>query len=268
MTDHPPTRLVRRDHGRGHSYRLDDRKAYGVTTAISRGFPINLKQWGADAAANYAIEHWAELSDLGLAQRLDRMRYAHRDLLAGAALRGSDLHGFGERIVHGETVEIPDEYRGPAEAYARFLDTWEIEPIATETPLANTEYGYAGTADLWARIGVHDGAVALIDLKTGRSVYESVALQLAAYRNADLWQPEAGVENGEVPVAAEVYVAHVLPDDCRLVPVVAGRHEFREFLYVLETARWIDAHGWKSDDPVIGEAVSFAGPRPNTGVAS
>jgi hypothetical protein len=257
-------RLVRRDHGRGHSYRLDDRKVDGVTTAISRGFPVNLKQWGADTAANYAIEHWSDLAELGLAQRLDRIRYAHRDVLSGAALRGTRIHEFGEAIVHGTEVEVPEEYRGPAEAYARFLDTWEIDPIATETPIANTEWGYAGTADLWAHVGVHDSAVALIDLKSGRSVYESVALQLAAYRNADLWQPQPGVENTEVPVVSEVYVAHVLPDDCRLVPIVAGDTEFRQFLYVLQTARWIDAHGWKSEDPVVGEAVSFAG----QGVAS
>jgi hypothetical protein len=258
MTADPTARLVRRDHGRGHSYTLDGIKAYGVTTAISRGFPVQLKQWGADMAANYAVEHWTELTEIGLAQRLDRIRYAHRDALTSAALRGTQLHEYGEKIVHGETVTIPEEYRGPAEAYARFLDTWEIEPIATETPLANTEWGYAGTADLWARVGVHDSAVALIDLKSGRSVYESVALQLAAYRNADLWQPGPGVENSEVPKVDEVFVAHVLPDDCRLIPVRTSGDEFREFLYVLQTARWIDAHGWRSDDPVIGDAESIS----------
>jgi hypothetical protein len=259
------TRLQRRKVGSGHYYLLDDVKVDGVTTAISRGFPINLKQWGADTAANYAVEHWSELAEIGLAQRLDRIRYAHRDLLSRDAGRGTRIHGIGEKIVRGETVEIDPEDRGPAEAYARFLDTWEIDPIATETPLANTARGYAGTADLWARIGVHDNAVALIDLKTGRSVYESVALQLAAYRYADLWQPEPDVENTEVPAATEVYVAHIMPDDCRLVPVEAGEREFRLFLYVLQTARWIAAHGWKSEDPVIGDAVS---PTIGTGVAS
>jgi hypothetical protein len=102
-------------------------------------------------------------------------------------------------------------------------------------------------------------------------VYESTALQLAAYRHADLWQTRATgddgpewVESTDVPAVTEVYVAHVLPDAVRLVPVTAGRDEFRLFLYVLQTARWINAHGWKSDDPVIGEAVSIVDP----GVAS
>lgn len=247
------SRLVRRNHGRGHSYTLDQNKAYGVTTAISNGFPLNLKQWGADQAANHALEHWDELGELPLTKRLDRIRYAHRETLSSLALRGTRIHEYGEAIVHGTEVEVPDEYRGPAEAYARFLDDWQIDPIATETPLANTEYGYAGTADLWGRIGRRDDTPALIDLKTGSGVFESVALQLAAYRHADLWHVD-GEERTDVPEVEQVYVAHVGPDAVRLVPVEAGEREFQEFLYVLQTARWIDAHGWKGDEPVIGEA--------------
>ncbi len=250
------TRLVRHNSGRGHWYDVDGRKVDGVTTAISTGFPLNLKQWAADTAANYAIEHWAELSEEPLTKRLDRMRYAHRERLSAAALRGTEIHAYGEQLVHGGDVEIPDEYRGPSEAYAKFLDEWEIEPIATETPVANTEYGYAGTADLWATIGARGGEPALVDLKTGKRVYESVALQLAAYRNATLWQHD-DTEDENVPLVESVYVAHVLADAVELVPVRADAQAFRTFLYVLSTSRWINAHGWKGDDPVIGAATTF-----------
>lgn len=260
MTD----RLVRVNHGRGHSYRLDGHKIDGVTTAISTGFPMQLKQWAADTAANYAVEHWDELAEESLTKRLDRIRYAHRATLSAAALRGTEIHGYGERLVHGEEVAIPDEHRGPAEAYAHFLDRWQIEPLATETPLANTEYGYAGTADLWARIGARDDVLALIDLKTGRNVFESTALQLAAYRRADLWQTsglkgseEVAVESTEVPQVSETYVAHIGTDDVRLLPIVTDDLVFREFLYVLMTARWINRHGFNGDEPVIGEAESL-----------
>jgi hypothetical protein len=252
----PAGRLVRTNYGRGHGYTLDGIKAYGVTTAISNGFPLSLKQWGADTAANYAVEHWTELAEQPLTKRLDSMRYAWKQTLSSASLRGTQIHEYGERIVHGDAVEIPEEYVGPAEAYARFLDSWEIEPIATETPLANTEYGYAGTADLWATIGILDDEPALIDLKTGRGVYESVALQLAAYRNADLWQVD-GIERDDVPDVRRVYVAHVLPDAVRLLPVVAEADEYRTFLYVLQVARWLDAHGFRGLDPVIGDAITI-----------
>jgi hypothetical protein len=252
-------RLVRRNYGRGHSYQLDGHKVDGVTTAISTGFPVQLKQWSADVAANYAIEHWDELAEQPLTKRIDRIRYAHRETLAAAALRGTEIHGYGEKLVHGIAVEIPDDYRGPSEAYARFVDEWRIEPIATETPLANTEYGYGGTADLWATIGVRGGLPALIDLKTGANIYESVALQLAAYRHADLWQPRKGEETTDVPKVEAVYVAHILPDDVRLLPIEADDNAFREFLYVLMTARWIDRHGFRGEEPVIGAPERIEG---------
>lgn len=254
------TRLDRVNRGRGHSYLLDGKPLDGVTTAISDGFPLSLKQWGADQAANYALEHWDELTDTPLAKRLDRIRFAHRETLNRAAARGTQIHAYGEALVHGTEVEIPPEHLGPARAYAKFLDTWQIEPVATETPLANTEYGYGGTADLWATIGARDNQSALIDLKTGSGVYTSVALQLAAYRRADLWQPEPGLEVPDVPQVEGVYAAWILPDAVELVPVEAGEREWTTFLYVLQVARWVRAHGFKSDDPVIGEGVRVGVP--------
>jgi hypothetical protein len=249
-------RLARRNYGRGHSYNLDGDRVDGVTTILN-ALPKQLTQWASDAAANYAVEHWSELAEEPLTKRLDRIRYAHRDLVSAAALRGTRIHGYGERLVGGEAVEIPDEYRGPAEAYARFLDEWQIEPIAVETPLASTRHRYAGTADLWATIGVRDDARALVDLKTGKGVYESTVLQLAAYRYSDLWQPDgpdSEVERGEDDDVDLVYVAHVLPDAVRMLPVIAGPAEFRAFLYVQQTAQWLARHGFKGDEPLIGDA--------------
>ena len=246
--------LVRRNHGRGHSYTIDGVKVDGVTTILN-ALPKQLKQWAADTAANYAVEHWSELTEETLTKRLDRIRFAHRDVLSSAALRGTRIHGFGERLVAGEAVEIPEEYRGPAEAYARFLDDWQIEPVAVETPVASVRHGYAGTADLWGTVGVRDGATALIDLKTGKGVYDEVVLQLAAYRHAELWQPDGPESETTMPTVDLVYVAHVLPDTVRMLPVRAGAEEFRQFLYVQQTARWLARHGFKGDDPLIGDAV-------------
>jgi hypothetical protein len=247
-------RLSRRAYGRGHGYTLDGAKVPGVTTILSGALPMQLKQWASNIAANYAVEHWDELAGETLTARLDRIRYAHRDTLSEAALRGTRIHGYGEAIVTGEAVEIPDEYRGPAQAYARFLDEWEIEPVAIETPLASTTASYAGTADLWARVGARDNATALIDLKTGKNVYESAVLQLAAYRFADLWQPDGPDSEEDLPEVDLVYVAHLLPDTVRMLPVHATRAEHRAFLYVAQTYDWLQAHGFKGDQPLIGDA--------------
>jgi hypothetical protein len=65
------------------------------------------------------------------------------------------------------------------------FDDWmaknRVEPIATEIVVAHRKYGYAGTADLVARV---NGAVSLIDLKTSSGIWPEMRLQVAAYRAA------------------------------------------------------------------------------------
>lgn len=253
--------LVRIDRGTWHEYRWDDVKWTGVTTFINDGTPKPaLQQWTANMAAEYAVEHFDELRQMPLIKALDAMRYAHRNRTKAAATRGTEIHELGAKLVTGEDVEVPDQLLGPVKAYAHFLEEWGIEAIAVETPLANTTHHYAGTADLWATIGRHDGAKALIDLKSGGDVYPEAALQLSAYRYANVWQPDGPEsESFEVPVVDEVYVAHILPDDVRMVPVVATPAEHRVFLYVQQVARWIrDVKADKNGNavrPVVLEAI-------------
>jgi hypothetical protein len=251
------TRLERRNYGRGHGYKLDGRKIMGVTTAIDVLDKPALRDWYARSAAERAVNEWDRIAELPISERLEYIRWGARDKVQAASLRGTEIHGLGEKIVHGEDVDVPPEHVGPVTAYAKFLDTWGIEPIASETPLAHTEHGYGGTADLWCKIGARDNALALVDVKTGKGVYDETALQLAAYRFSNLMQPEAGVEI-ETPAVDLVYVAHVLPDDVRMVPVVADERTFRLFLYVLTVARARD--GWK-EWPLIG-AAEFPGDAP------
>lgn len=259
-------RLTSRKYGKsGHAYYIDGTKVDGVTTILN-ALPKSLTQWAADAAANYAVEHWDELADLPLTKKLDQIRYAHRDLRDAAAERGTVIHHHGMRLAGGLPIEVPPEHRGPVEAYARFLDRWEIEPIATETPVVSVKHRYGGTADLWATIGRRDHARALIDLKTGKNLYESTVLQLAGYRNADLWQPNTWNHDTDKPTTAavrqaseeplppvdETWVAHILPDDVRFCPVKTDG-QFRTFLYVQQVSRWLGDHGFRGEQPLIDE---------------
>jgi hypothetical protein len=215
----PANRLVSRKYGAtGHGYLLDGEKIAGVTTILN-ALPKQLKQWAADCSANYAVEHWDDLSKKPMTKKLDEIRYAHRDVVGEAALRGNQIHGFGERLVKGLEVDIPEEYLGPSQAYARFLDEWAIEPLATEAAIVNTRYRYGGRGDLWGDIGKRDGALAYIDLKTGTNVYQSVVLQSVAYDNADLWQPDGPDSEQPYEQVDLIYGAHSLPDSVRMLPV-------------------------------------------------
>lgn len=238
-----------------HEYFLDGAKIDGVTTLLNKALPKSLTQWASDAAANYALEHWDELATEPITRRLDRIRYAHKDVLSSAALKGTTIHRYGEALVRGEPVEADPEYLGPARAYARFLERWKIEPVAIETPVFSPRYGYGGRADLWGTVGVRGNARALIDLKTGKAVYESAVLQCAAYRHADLWMPDGTpASTCPLPEVDVVYVAHIRGDDVDMRPITAGPDEFRAFLYVQQTAHWLGAHGYKGPAPLIGEA--------------
>ena len=59
---------------------------------------------------------------------------------------------------------------------------WEkannIEPLILERQLVSEDYQYGGTIDIYVRMGEH---LVLIDLKTGKAIYDNMAYQLAAY---------------------------------------------------------------------------------------
>jgi hypothetical protein len=249
-------RLARRNHGRGHSYSLDGVKVPGVTTVCGNLPKHALVDWAGRVTAEYAVDHWDELSAEPPSARLNTLTRARYRATSSAALRGTQIHTLGERVSKGEHVDA-GEHVAEVEAYARFLDSWAVEVIATETPLAHTTYRYAGTADAWVTMGrgPFAGARVLLDIKTGRGVYDSTALQLTAYRHADLWHP-AGPESEEpLPPVDAVAVAHILPDAVELLPVEADDKQFRQFRYLLETTRWLD------EGPYIGAALDVEGAR-------
>jgi hypothetical protein len=244
------TRLVRRNYGRGHGYKLDGEKIVGVTTALGVLDKPALRDWIARTVAARAVDEWDELALMPVTERLERIRWGARDVVQAAALRGTQIHDLGQKLAEGGEVDVPDEHRGPVEAYARWLDRWDVTPWAAETPLASTQHKYGGTADLWAQVGKLGGEPFLLDIKTGKGVYTETAWQLAAYRFADLLIADG--EEVSVPDVSGVYVAHVLPDDVRMLPVEAGPREWRSFLYILQTYREVQA---AEEWPLIGSAV-------------
>lgn len=240
----PPIR--RRNHGRGHSY-LDANGARvpGVTTIIGDGVPKPaLVNWAANTTAEYAVDHWEDLSSMTPSARLKeltRARYADRD---AAANRGTKVHALAEQLTAGKAVIVPDELRGHVESYVRFLDEWDAAPVLSETAVWSSTHGYAGTLDLIADI-THPhmpgrSMRALLDIKTSRSgVFGETALQLAAYRYADGYLDDDGAEQ-PMPEVEFTGVVHVRADGYSLVPVTAGPAQFRSFLYAQQVKAFCD----------------------------
>ncbi|HEY7037171.1 MAG TPA: hypothetical protein VH482_37970 [Thermomicrobiales bacterium] len=228
----------RLERGRGHSYELDGRPVDGVTSILSNGVPKPaLINWAANETAAYAVNHWDELGQREVAERLrtlERARFIGRD---SAAVRGTEIHRLAHRLAAGELVDVPDPLIGHVDAYLTFVEEWQPEEIVVEAVVGNRAWNYMGTLDLLARLG--DGRLWLLDWKTGTSgVWPEAALQLAAYRYAEFFLDVDGREQ-PLPEVEEAGCVWLRADGYDVVPVDTSPETFRTFLYAAQVARFV-----------------------------
>jgi hypothetical protein len=233
-----------------HQYRLDGKPVTGVTTLISKGLPKPaLPRWAANTVAEYvadnpeAIDQLRNMGRYPMVNALKGIPWQQRD---EAAAKGTEVHSLAESVVHGLEVEVPEHLVSHVEGYARFLDTWKVEPVLVERMVANREHWYAGTFDLVATI---NGEPWFLDLKTSKGIYGETALQIAAYRHAEFWQDDDGSEQ-PMPEVAHVGALHVRADGTDLIPLDSSDKPWRTFLHVAWVAKQTEAiKGW------VGEAL-------------
>lgn len=259
-----PIRRV--ETARGHHYKdAAGSRVPGVTTILSDGLPkAALINWAANATADAAVNLWDELADLPPAARLKRLQGARYEDKDKAANRGTEVHGFAERLIAGEAVQAPDEIAGHVESCARFLDEFQFKAEHVEFSIASYKHGYAGTGDFIGSVLLPPTAKVpedwrqflgqririLGDWKTNRSgIYGETALQLAAYRFAEVLLP---ADSPEIPMPAVDACAAIWlrGDGYELKPVTAGPVQHRTFLYAQQIAEW-----GKHDRDLIGAPV-------------
>lgn len=252
---------------KGRSYTLEGQSVVSVTTAIGVLDKPALVTWAARMSASYAIENWAELDGLPLMERAKRIEDARWNSNRAATTKGHRVHALAEAVAQGKDVKVPEDLsRAGVEAYARLMDQWDMTTVATELPVANTDYWYAGTADLIVdspRLGR-----VLLDAKTGKSIYSEVALQLAGYRYAtDCLRevvevgPRGGkktrLEQQPMPEIDRTMVIHVHDDAVSLHPIETGPDVFDQFVRLVYLHdEWVKRTGWKyRDDPSFNPPV-------------
>lgn len=240
--------IKRRNHGGGHSYyEIDpdgsETKIPGVTTLLGDGIPKGgLTSWAAGEAAQYAIEHWAELEQLRLLDRAKQIQYAWQRTRDAAAGKGTTIHRIAEQLSHGVEVDKPAGLEGHIEACVRFLDSYDVTPVISEATIVNRAIPYAGTLDLVADLLGHRY---LLDWKTGKSVYAEAALQLAAYAHAEHYLDKAGLEQPFADLCVERgAVVHLRADGYDVYPMQIGEAPFNLFRHAAWVGRWVK---WDKD---------------------
>lgn len=104
-------------------------------------------------------------------------------ILAYAADRGTAVH-FGCELYDTDNLDwdsLDTELVPYIEAWAEFRAVTGFKPQLIESRVFHPGLFYAGTLD---RTGVVEGELAILDIKTSKTMYPTVGMQLAAYAEA------------------------------------------------------------------------------------
>lgn len=233
-------------------------KVPGVTSIVGMTPKDFLTFWAAKEAAEAAVSNWDLVSQLiqrDPAGATDYLKNAHRRKTKAASDLGSAAHDLFERQARGEKINLRHvhaDVKPHVQHFAEFLDVVQPEFLHLEETVWSDEHQYAGSFDAIAKV---DGETVVIDWKTSKSVYDSVALQLSAYRYADRIIKAADGESVDVPKLAGGAVLHVRPEGWSFVPVECGEGVFNAFLALRKVFDW-ERDGKKG---VVGRPIASGG---------
>lgn len=248
--------------GRTYFREADPATRYpSVTTIVDTAPKPFLTRWYAKMAADLALD------SIDYLQRMaDRDPVGARKWVAGAAYRytksrgaiGSKAHDLFERMIRDQHVgRVHPDIEPYRVAFADFMDVVQPELVRAEDIAWSDTHRYAGSFDAWLRLRVvltSEGAWVLdpfnvsgcavwvdviADWKTSKSVWPSVALQMAAYASADKIIDAEGTES-PMPTFSGAVVLHITPEGWTLHPVYAPQlaAAFGYFLKLRSVVDW------------------------------
>lgn len=231
----------------GRAYIWKDERYVSVTTILKDGIPKPaLLNWAAETAAAAAYD---ELETFGNKERAAAITWAAgapNRIRDTAALRGSAVHDFAEKMSLGVPLDIQalanDDQRAIARGFIKFFEEMKPAYLASECSVFSRRFKYAGTAD--AFVDFPDHGRLIIDFKTkpsaekSRWTYPEQRLQLAAYRYADFIGMPDGSEE-PVPGVEGAAIVYLYPDNYAFHLVEAGERELRIFRYCAQVGAFL-----------------------------
>lgn len=262
-------RLVRRNFGDNHSYRLDGSYAPGVTTVLGAGMAVPFGAaagWAAREVATFVADNTEWL--IAAPDRrfiIDGLKNIPNNTRDDAAAKGHHVHRYSERLHDGQPVELEprhDHLTPVVQHVADLLDEYAITSAAVEIPLALTGLRVCGTSDVIAvsppivdivnRLRreadmpeLPADAPGVLDYKSGKALRDKDYVQVETYRRADL----AHIDGDEQPMPELHWsgLIHCTADGAHLelVHPAYQDHLFRLFRAALyEYQALNDRDGW------------------------
>lgn len=253
----------------------DEPVKYVSVTALTGLLPL---PWMEPYASKHAAECAFNEQDVyrELPTKDERIKYvkgASQRYSKAARDRGTLIHTHVEKFNLGVKMDPwPLPVAASMRQYEHFVKTVKPRVEAAECKVYHRRQGltgsryqitiprgalYAGTTDLICEI---DGRLAILDVKTGKSVHEDAALQINAYAHADFliadpnhpdaiqvtpargrrWYEWRGPAEDEIPMPdiQAGYVLHLRDDGWALHEVPISDELYEMFLSLFSVERW------------------------------
>jgi len=130
----------------------------------------------------------------------DKVHQATEDIDSGIGIKINDKY---ENKRNGELEELTVEEIEAINSYVDYVDREKPELLANEMTVFShekSEEQYAGTLDrIWAMGFIKDGVrqIWIIDIKTSKSIYKDMIIQVSAYSRADIDYKALGITDEE-----------------------------------------------------------------------
>ena len=239
-----------------HQYKLTDDNGTklpvkSVTTLLKVLAKDALPRWAANTAADFATDHWDDLTALAPSARrneIARSPWAARDK---SAATGTQLHAWADQLLSGLPVDVPEEHLPTVRGLADWWEQSRFAKVRAESLVWSPEddfdgCAYAGAFDLLATHPSY--GTTLIDFKTGKGVYAEHAIQLAGYAAA--WHHVIDGEDHPAPRVDTLAVVHVRPGGT-VLHVLDGEQR------TVAEHRWALVRGLASlPEPVFAQVIA------------
>lgn len=246
----------------------------GVTSIIDMAPKGFLPYWYAKMAAECALRDHDFIGSM--IERDDEVAAVNH--IKGAAQRytnsrakvGSEFHDLAERMIRGEHVaRVKPDLEPYRRHFAAFLDAVQPELVSAEDVVWSDTHSYAGSSDAILDVKLNDdlnpdprgNALTLMcDWKTSKDLHETVALQLAAYANADRLIGADGVSQ-PMPEIHGGAALHITPAGYEFRIIDISEAVFGAFLALRRVFTW------EREDSrnVIGRAIASSSDQIITG---
>lgn len=154
---------------------------------------------------------------------------------------GTDIHDICDALATDNPLPtVSSEAEPYVDQFLSWVSDFDVDIELSERTVINRTVGYGGTFDL---IGTFPQARLLVDIKTGKGVYEEAALQLAALVHAERLCLPDGSGTGPAPQVDGAAVLHLQQDGYRLVPVDTSADTFEAFVGAVQLWRFVKGGG-------------------------